>query len=429
MLHMQISAIQASQSMPDEGANFSPYIPAGLWDAQLQTSLRAFTTKYRDALLLLAAGIATLLVLPTPAAAQSHNYLMYVGTYTGKESKGIYAFRYDADTGKATPLGLAAETPNPTFLAVHPSRKFLYAANEISDFDPAGSGAASAFAIDRSTGKLTLLNQVSARGGGTCYITVDRAGKNALVANYGGGSVAVLSLARNGRLREASAFVQHTGSSADRSRQEAPHAHCIEVSPDQRFALAADLGLDQVLVYHFDAKKGSLAPSDPSSAKVTPGWGPRHMAFHPSGRFVYLISELGSKVTTFAFDEGPGKLTELQSLSTLPGDFAGENNTAEIAVHPSGRFVYGSNRGHNSIAMFSVDSVAGILTFVETVPTGGKWPRNFEIDPSGQFLLVANQNSGDIFTFRIDPQTGRLTPTGRALQVPSPVCIKFVAVN
>jgi 6-phosphogluconolactonase len=386
----------------------------------------------RRVFVLFAVILSALVAATAPVIAQESkppDCFMYVGTYTGNESKGIYAFRYHPDSGEATPLGLAAETRNPTFLAIHPNRKFVYAANEISDFDPAQSGTASAFSIDRATGKLTLLNQVSSRGGGTCAITVDRAGRNILVANYGGGSVAVLPIGKDGRLREASAFIQHTGSGADPTRQEGPHAHSIDLSPDQKFALANDLGLDQVKVYRFNSKKGSLVPNDPAFAKVKPKWGPRHLAFHPNGRFVYVINELASQIAVFTYDERTGRLDEIQSLSTLPQGFEGENSTAEIAVHPSGRFVYGSNRGHNSIALFSADPVTGKLTFVETIPTGGRWPRHFEIDPSGRFLFAANQNSGDIFSFRIDPDTGRLAPTGQVLQVPSPVCIKFVRVD
>ncbi len=415
-----------------EVAGSSPVVPASFFGLRPRLFPSQFIIMIRRISFLLVAVLATFLFAAAPAVAenaQNPQHLMYVGTYTGKESKGIYAFRYHADSGEAMPLGLAAETRNPTFLAVHPNRKFIYAVNEVSDFDPAGSGAASAFAIDPATGMLTLLNQVSARGAGPCYIALDRGGKHALVANYGGGSVAVLPLAKDGRLRKASSFVQHSGSSADPARQEGPHAHSIDLSPDGRFALAADLGIDQVLVYRFNAKNGTLRANNPAAAKVKPRSGPRHAAFHPSGRFVYVMNELASTVAAFAYDERAGTLRELQSISSLPRDFGGENYTAEIAVHASGRFLYGSNRGHNSIALFSVDSAAGTLTFVETVPTGGRWPRHFEIDPSGRFLLAANQNSGNIAIFRIDPSTGKLSPTGRALEVPSPVCIKFVAVD
>jgi 6-phosphogluconolactonase len=354
---------------------------------------------------------------------------MYVGTYTGKDSQGIYVYRYDAGTGEATPLGLAAEAKNPTFLAIHPSRKFLYAANEVMDFDAARSGAASAFAIDQATGKLQLLNQISSKGGAACAIAIDRAGKYALVANYAGGSVALLPIGKDGRLQEASAFIQHTGTGADPLRQDGPHAHSADFSPDQRFAFANDLGLDRVMVYRFDSGKGSLAPNDPPFAKVPPKFGPRHLAFHPNGRFVYVINELASQVVVFAYDAKTGKLTEMQTLSSLPADFSGESFTAEIAVHPSGRFVYGSNRGHNSLALFSVDAPTGRLTLVDTFPTGGRWPRHFEIDPAGRFLFVGNQLSNDISSFHIAPETGRLTPTGQVLQLASPVCIKFVRID
>ena len=429
---MLIVAVIHYGTVTHEVAGSIPVVPASFLDALRGYSIPSVISMTRQTFTLCAAILSALFAVITPVTAQDAkfpDYFMYVGTYTGKESKGIYAFRYHPDSGEATPLGLAAETRNPTFLAVHPNQKFIYAANEITDFDAAGSGAASAFSIDRATGKLTLLNQVSSRGGGTCAITVDRAGRNVLVANYGGGSVAVMPIGKDGRLREASAFIQHSGSGADPARQEGPHAHSADFSPDQRFALVDDLGLDQVKVYRFNSKKGSLVPNNPAFAKLNPKWGPRHLAFHPGGQFVYVISELASKVTAFAYDKRAGTLNEIQSLSTLPTGFEGESDTAEIAVHPSGRFVYGSNRGHNSIAVFSVDPVTGKLAFVETVPTGGRWPRHFEIDPSGRFLFAANQNSGDVFSFRIDPDTGRLAPTGQVLQVPSPVCIKFVATN
>jgi 6-phosphogluconolactonase len=380
--------------------------------------------------------LVVLLVLPLiPASLRAEGrsptrkLLVYVGTYTGRESQGIYAYRFKPATGEVEPLGLAAESRNPTFLAVHPNRRFLYAANEIGDFDKQGAGAVTAFAIDRATGKLTFLNQVSARGGGPCYVTVDKRGRNALLANYGGGSVAVLPLKKDGRLGEASAFVQHVGSSVNRERQGGPHAHSIDLSPDNRFALAADLGLDQVLVYHFDGEKGTLAPNNPASARVAAGAGPRHLAFHPNGRFGYVINEMASTVSAFAYESGAGSLREMQTISTLPKEFTGENYTAEIQVHPSGRFLYGSNRGHDSIAGFAVDPEKGSLRMIETVSTQGKWPRHFEIDPSGRYLFAANQNSGSIVIFRIDPSTGRLTSTGQVLEVTSPVCVKFVAVD
>jgi len=365
----------------------------------------------------------------TALAAERDAYLVYVGTYTEQGSKGIYAYRFKPATEEVEALGLAAESRNPTFLAVHPNRRFLYAANEIGDFDKAGAGAVSAFAIDRATGKLTLLNQVSSRGGGPCYVTVDKGGRNALVANYGGGSVAVLPLKNDGRLDEASAFVQHVGSSVNPERQKGPHAHSIDLAPDHRFALAADLGLDQVLIYRFDGEKGTLASHQPASARVAAGAGPRHLAFHPNSRFAYVINEMASTVSAFAYDAAAGSLRELQTISTLPAHFKGENYTAEVVVHPSGRFLYGSNRGHDSIVVFALDPDKGTVTYIETVSTQGKWPRHFEIDPSGRYLWAANQRSGTVVIFRIDPSSGHLTAAGQVLSVISPACVKFVGLD
>ena len=353
-------------------------------------------------------------------------YIVYIGTYTGQKSKGIYAYRFDGATGRLVSLGLVAETTNPSFLTVHPSRRFLYAVNEIANYEGQKSGAVSAFALDPRTGKLTFLNQVSSRGADPCYLVVDKTGKHVLVANYSGGSVAAFPLRADGRLGEASALVQHAGGSVNPERQQGPHAHSINLSPDNRFVIAADLGLDQLLVYRFDSTKGSLAADSPAFAKVNPGAGPRHFAFHPSARFAYVINEMQSTVSAFAYDAAGGVLHALQTISTLPKDFAGKNDTAEVQVHPTGKFLYGSNRGHDSIAVFAIDAEKGTLTPVEYVATRGKTPRNFGIDPTGSFLFAANQDSDNIVVFRINPDSGRLTPTGQVVEVPSPVCVKFV---
>jgi 6-phosphogluconolactonase len=376
-----------------------------------------------------------LLSLVTVGAAKDSpkdKYLLFVGTYTEKESKGIYAYRFDAASSELTPLGVAAETTNPSFLAIDPSHRFLYAVNEVPKYKGASSGAVSAFAINRQTGKLSLLNEVASRGADPCYIAFDKTGKYALVANYTGGNVAVFPVRADGRVGESSAFIQHAGSSVNHERQEGPHAHWIETTPGNRFAIAADLGLDELLVYRFDPKNGSLAANDPPYppyAKLDPGAGPRHVAFHPNGRFVYVINELGSTITAFSYDSRRGALSSLKTVSTLPKGFSGPNDTAEIAVHPNGKFLFASNRGHDSIAVFSIDGKTGTLTLVDHFPTQGKTPRNFEIDPTGSRLFVANQESGNIVVFRIDPQTGRLTPTGQVLQVPAPVCLKFMPAD
>ena len=381
--------------------------------------------------------LALLVALPfvvpsTPGAQKSagaREYLVYVGTYTRGDSKGIYVCRLDAGTGKLSALTLAGESVNPSFLTLHPNGKFLYAANESTNNQGKPGGSLSAFAVDASSGKLTSLNTISSRGSGPCYVAVDKTGKSLLTANYGGGSVAAAPVNADGRLGEVSSFVQHAGSSVNPKRQQAPHAHSINLSRDNRFAVAADLGLDQLLVYAFDPVKGTLVPNNPPFAKLNPGAGPRHFAFDPKGRHGYVINELQSTVTSMAYDPGRGVFKELQTISTLPQSFQGENHTAEVQVHPTGKFLYGSNRGHNSIAVFAIDAGKGTLTAIEQVSTQGKTPRNFGIDPTGSYLLAANQDSNSIVVFAIDAKTGRLTPTGQVLEVPSPVCVKFLAVR
>jgi 6-phosphogluconolactonase len=377
-------------------------------------------------------GLVVLLSLITMSSAKDspkNSYLLYVGTYTEKDSKGIYAYRFDAASTKLTPLGLAAETTNPSFLAIDPSGRFLYAVNEVQNYKGASSGAVSSFGIDQQNAKLSPLNEVPSRGADPCYITFDKTGKFALIANYTGGSVAVFPVRPNGDIGESSAFVQHTGSSINKERQAGPHAHWIETTPDNRFAIAVDLGLDKLLVYRFDATKGSLTPNDPPYASLDPGAGPRHLAFHPNGKLAYVVNELQSTITAFTYDPSRGTLQKLNTVSTLPKNFTGVNDTAEIHVHPSGKFLYASNRGHDSIALFSIDGRTGALTLVDHFPTQGKTPRDFDIDPTGKFLFVANQGTNNIVVFRIDLNNGKLTPTGQILQVPSPVCLKFVAVK
>jgi 6-phosphogluconolactonase len=319
---------------------------------------------------------------------------------------------------------LAAETEQPSFLTLHPNRRFLYAVNETGG-GRRGTGQVTAFAIE-ADGKLKQLNQQPSRGSAPCHLVVDRTGKTLLLANYGGGSVAAFPLAADGMLGASTAFIQHTGSSTNPQRQKEPHAHSINLDAANRFAVAADLGLDKVLVYRFDATKGTLEPNEPPSASVKAGSGPRHFAFHPKGRNAYVINELASTVTAFEYDPAKGVLKELQTLSTLPKDFSGTSYTAEVQVHPSGKFLYGSNRGHDSIAVFTIEA-NGSLRYVENTLTGGSTPRNFGISPDGKYLLAANQKSDNVVVFRIDSKSGRLTSTGNSLEVPSPVCVKFLA--
>jgi 6-phosphogluconolactonase len=381
--------------------------------------------------------IFALSVLCAEAAPASHKkYFVYIGTYTaeaGSTSKGIYAYRFDTDTGEIASIGVAAETANPSFLAVHPNQRFLYAVNETGNYQGQKSGAVSAFSIDHTTGKLTLLNEVASKGADPCYITVDKTGKYVLVANYTGGSVAVFPVLEDGRLGEATAFIQHTGHGADPERQEGPHAHSIDLSPDERFAIVDDLGLDETLVYRFDRAKGSLTLNDPqiytTLAKADPGAGPRHFAFNPNGKFAYVVNEIQSTVSVFSYDGSAGVLRRLQTISTYPKDFSAHNDDAEIQVHPSGKFLYASNRGHDSIAVFAIDPDKGTLTLVEYASTKGKTPRSFEIAPGGSLLFAANEKSNNIVVFSIDAKTGRLKPTGKVLDVSEPVCVKFVPID
>jgi 6-phosphogluconolactonase len=349
--------------------------------------------------------------------------LAYVGTYTHDgPSRGIYRLRVGA-AGALRLDGVAAATPDPSFVAVHPSGRFVYAVNELTEFDGAPSGAVSAFARDPAAGTLTPLNQRASGGGAPCYVTVDRAGRFALVANYVGGSVATLPIGADGRLGEIAALVQHRGSGPNRERQEGPHAHSITLDPLNRFALVADLGLDRLMVYRFDARTGALAAAGETAAR--PGAGPRHLAFHPNGRLVYVVNELESSLTTYRYDGERGALSALQTLSLRAAGRTNANTGADVHVLPSGRFVYASNRGDDSIAVFAVDPSAGTLAPVQQRPTDGRVPRNFALDPTGRFLLAANQQSNAIVSFAIDARSGRLAPTGARVAVPAPVCVRF----
>jgi 6-phosphogluconolactonase len=351
---------------------------------------------------------------------------VYVGTYTGAKSKGIYVLDFDLTTGKLGAPSLATEATNPSFLAIHPDRHCLYAVSEVSNFGGRKTGAICAYRIHERDGTLKQFDQESSDGEGPCYVTLDREGRYLLLANYGSGTVAAYPLGPGGELGPASSVIQHKGSSVDPRRQSGPHAHSINLDAANRFAVAADLGLDQLLVYRFHSLTGTLTPNKPPFTAVASGSGPRHFAFHPDGRHAYVINEMRSTVTAFDYDSDVGVLKELQTLSTLPEGFTGRNSTAEIRVHPSGRFVYGSNRGHNSIAIFSVEESSGRLKAVGHEPTQGRTPRNFAIDPTGTFLLAENQDSDSIVVFRIDDKTGLLKATGDKAEVPSPVCIKMV---
>ena len=341
--------------------------------------------------------------------------------FVGSGRANIESFRLDVASGALTPLGPAAQMPHPSFLALAPNRHFLYAISEGHTKDDSGVRA---FSVDPETGKLTLLNTQPAGGAGPCYIEVDASGRNVLIANYGSGSVAVFPLDSNGALRPASAFVQDEGSSINPARQKGPHAHCIVTDPKNRFAAVCDLGTDKVMIFNFDPDQGTLLPGQPAFNSVKPGSGPRHIVFYPDGRWAYVINEMASTVTAFACDP-QGSMRELQTLSILPPDFSGVNTAAEIELSPSGKFLYCSNRGDNSFAVFQCDPATGLLAFVQRVPTGGKIPRNFQIDPTGRFLVAANQDSNTIVVFSIDSETGRLQPTGAEAKTDQPMCVKF----
>jgi 6-phosphogluconolactonase len=348
---------------------------------------------------------------------------VYFGTYTGGEnsSRGIYRSALDLDTGKLSDPILAVEAENPSFLEIHPNGKFLYAVSE-----GGGAGSVSAYAIDRDTGGLKFLNKKSSGGVGPCHVSIDHAGRNLLVANYGSGSASVIPIKVDGRLAEPPSLVQHSGSSVNLSRQKEPHAHSINVSPDDRFAFVADLGIDKIMIYRLDIENGKIVANNPPFVKLKPGAGPRHFTFNPDGKYAYVINELDCTITAFAYESTSGALTPIQTITTLPRGFDGSNTCAEIRVHPSGKFLYGSNRGHDSIAIFQIDSMEGTLSFVEHETADIKTPRNFNIDPTGKFCLVANQGRDSVIVFRIDQETGAFEPTAYKISVASPVCVRFL---
>ena len=354
--------------------------------------------------------------------SQNREWLLFTGTYTRPNSKGIYCWRYDS-SGKLTPLGLAAESTNPSFLAIDSRGRFLYTVNEND------RGTVSAFAIDRASGKLRALNTVSTKGSGPCHLSIDHSGKWIAAANYGSGSIAVLPIEANGSLGEASAFVQHTGSSVNRERQAGPHAHMAAFTPDNRFLLVPDLGLDRVQVYRFDSQKGGLAANDPAYLKTAPGFGPRHVTFEKNARFVYVLGEMAASVGVFRFDAQQGKGEEIQAVSMLPEGYSGARSGAEIALDGGGNFLYASNRGHDSIAIFRVDRATGMLTPIGQTPARVKTPRNFSFDPAGAFLLAAGQDSNSVALFRGDSASGRLTAVGEPIDAPAPVSIAFTAAS
>jgi len=360
-----------------------------------------------------------LLIAIFAVLCSAQDWTVYVGTYSRGPSKGIYAYKFDRSSGKLTSVGLAAESSNPSFLAVHPSQRFLYAVNENDN------GTVTAFAVEPS-GKLKAINQVSSKGSGPCHLSVDRTGKWLFVANYNNGSVAAFPINADGSLGDAAATFQHSGKSVNPDRQSGPHAHVATISPDNRFVWVCDLGLDEVFSYRIDNAKG-MVENNPPFAKVEAGAGPRHIIFRPDSKFAYVEDEMAANVTAFSYDADKGTMRAIQVISQLPEGYTGPKSGAEIALHPNSKFLYTSNRGHNSIAMFKVDPAKGTLLFAGTVPTEGKTPRNFAIGPTGNYLFAANQDSNNVVAFKIDPQSGNLTPTGEKYDVGFPVCLVFLS--
>ena len=367
----------------------------------------------------------------------SNQRLVFIGTYTepilfgtGKilhgQGKGIYVYRLDGSSGALTPLSVAEQVPNPSYLAFDPTHRFLYAVNELKEFEGAATGAVSAFAVDPESGSLTFLNRQPSYGTDPCHLIVDKTGRNVLVANFMSGTVCVLPIRDDGSLGDATAVIQHHGSSIDPGRQSGPHAHAVTLDDAGRYALVPDLGMDKLMVYHFDAQLGKLAPNDEPWVEVAEGAGPRQVAMHPSGEYAYLINELDSTMTAYRYHGDAGTLREIQTLSTLPQDFVGTSTCAEVQISPSGKFLYGSNRGHDSIVVYAVDEQDGMLTCIGHTNTQGETPRNFTISPDGDFLLVANQDTDNIVVFRLDPATGQLVATGHIIQVPTPVCVRVI---
>ena len=399
----------------------------------------------------LVATFLALVLAGKAVLAQTTEYFVYFGTYTGfkyvhhsrtwgvgeSHSKGIYVARFNSATGDLSDPQLAGEVVNPSFLTTSPNHKFLYAISE----DPLSLGPpldhssyVSAFAIDAATGKLRLLNSVPASGTSTCYISIDKTGRYVFMANFGSGSVSVVRVKDDGSLGELTSFIQNVGHSVDPSIQTEPHPHWIGVSPDNRHVIVSDLGLDQVMVFNFDAQTGTMSPPGPPFITVYPGGGPRHFAFDPAGKFGYQLSEMSGIVDVFAWDAAKGTLTTVQRVHTVPHDFFGENHSAEIEIHPNGKFLYESNRrtqgenirGPDTIGVFSIDPKDGTLARIEEVLSGGVTPRSFSLDPTSGYLLSANQLSNNVVVLKIDTSTGRLSKTGKEITVDTPVCVKFV---
>lgn len=354
--------------------------------------------------------------------------MVYVGTYADPDSESIFLYSLNPETGELTRVSAAKGGENPSFVVLDGQRQYLYAVNETTEYEGENSGTVSAFAVDQQSGNLTFLNKVASKGGAPCHISIDEANKTVMVANYMGGNVATFQIQENGQLSEASDVEQHIGTGPNQERQEAPHAHHIAPDPQNKFILSVDLGADKVLAYRLDSNSGTLTPNEPAAAYISkPGTGPRHLAFHPNGRYAYVINELNSTVTALTYGADKGTFTEIETVSTIPADFTENNQCAEVKVSPDGKFLYGSNRGHNSMVVYAINENTGKLSVVQHISTNGDWPRDFAIDDTGNVLLVANERSNNIVSFKIDKATGKLTATGHEVEVNKPVCLQVTS--
>lgn len=368
--------------------------------------------------------VSATLMTSLEKSANASSYILYGGTYTVRGSEGIYAFRFDSDSGHLTPLGLQAKTDNPSFLTIDSKRSLLFAVNEVNEYRGKHTGSVSAYKIEGKTGRLHLLNTVASLGAGPCYLSLDKTGKYVFVANFHGGSIAGFPILRNGQLGNASFFVQNHGSGADSIRQRSPHPHSVETSPDNRFVLAADLGLDSLFVFPFDPSTGRISESQVRILRTKAGAGPRHIRFGSDGRHLYVVNEINSTVGVFAFEQTTGSVEEVDSISTLPNGATGPNDAAEIQLDPAGRFLYVSNRGQDSISVFRVEP-GGTLKRLGSFASGGASPRMFVIDPTGRYLIAANERSDDLVVLKINRETSDLSPLGSTFKIPSPASLAF----
>jgi len=355
--------------------------------------------------------------------------LVYFGLHVDQPDKGISIAHFNTDTGVLSEPKLVAQAAMPGYFVIDPTGKFLYSVNSFSKFKGEASGALSAYAIDAATGNLRLINQVASSGANPAFIALDGNATHVLAANYTGGSISVFAIRSDGGIGDRTAFVQHSGHSVNPDRQQEPHPHAIYVDPTDRYVLVPDLGQDKVFVYRYDNKSGSLSANVPPFGAVAPGAGPRHLAFHPNGRWVYVVDEMGGTVTQFNWDSNTGTLSQPNATRTTPDDFNGVNTSGEVRISADGKFLYATNRGPDDLAVFSIDPATGGLTFLQRVPTQGKMPRFFTFDPTGHWLIVCNHDSDNAVVFKVDPDTGRLTQNGEPIKVPNPYCAEFLVTK